>query len=53
MAGAPCANVDYGMLAALLESNVSKTDIAYQLGISRPTLNKIITEYGLGYHCQW
>lgn len=34
MSGAPCVIVDYGMLAALLVSNVSKTDIAYQLGLS-------------------
>ena len=47
MAGAYKIDVNYGQLLQLLECHTTKTDIACYFNISRPTLDRIITDYEL------
>ena len=53
MAGAPQIDVDYNQLLQLLQAKVKKSDIAVQLHVSRPTLNRIISDYQLDEYTQW
>lgn len=52
MAGPPQIDVDYNQLLQLLQSQVKKSDIAVQLQISRPTLDRIIFDYQLQEYTQ-
>ena len=52
MAGRPQIDVDYNQLLLLLQSQVKKSDIAVQLQISRPTLDRIISDYQLQEYTQ-
>ena len=53
MAGAYKIDVNYGQLLQLLECHTTKTDIACYFNISRPTLDRIITDYELQDLKQW
>lgn len=53
MAGAPRLDVDYEQLLQLLQSRVKKSEIAQLFGVSRPTLDRIITDYQLEDLGRW
>ena len=53
MAGEYKIDVNYGQLLQLLECHTTKTDIACYFKISRPTLDRIITDYELQDLKQW
>lgn len=53
MAGAPRLDVQYDALRNLLVSGSKKTAIARHFGLSRPTLDRIIFDYGLQDLLKW
>lgn len=53
MKGAWPKDVDYDKLLHLLQCGTAKSAIAAQLGVSRPTLYKVISEYQLEDVASW
>lgn len=53
MAGQPIKQVDYTELRALLETGLSKSFIAEHFSLSRPTLDRIITDNDLNQIKAW
>lgn len=53
MTGRPAIDVQRDELVRLMEAGTCKLSIATHLGISRPTLNKIIQDYELNELNQW
>jgi len=52
MSGKPAIDINYDILRAMIEAGTNKSDIARNFGISRPTLDRIVHDYGLGHTFQ-
>ena len=53
MTGAWPKDIDYDKLLHLLQCRTTKSAIAIELGVSRPTLYKVISEYQLEDAASW